>query len=87
MDSHTYYPTTEVTLPPGSVLALYTDGLVEAAGTDIDHTTRNLAQHLAQNRRRILEDLADTLIHHAEHGTPGHDDIALLLIRPTQDGG
>jgi len=81
------YTTTEIRLPPGTVLALYTDGLVETPGTDIDQTTHDLAQHLTQAPGQDLADLADALIHHAERGVARHDDIALLLIRPTTNGG
>ncbi|MFI9809545.1 SpoIIE family protein phosphatase [Streptomyces sp. NPDC052301] len=70
----------------GCVLALYTDGLVENPGTDIDHTTHDLAQHLAQAQGQDLDDIADALIRHAERGVARHDDIALLLIRPTTNG-
>ncbi|MCX4966295.1 SpoIIE family protein phosphatase [Streptomyces sp. NBC_00654] len=76
------YPTTEIPLPPGAVLALYTDGLVETPGTDIDHATTALANQLAQAQSENLDALADTLIDHAEQSAPRNDDIALLLIRP-----
>ncbi|MEW2043929.1 PP2C family protein-serine/threonine phosphatase, partial [Streptomyces sp. NPDC005534] len=81
IDSNADYPTTEIDFPPGSVLALYTDGLVETPGIDIDESTSALAQHLGQARSPHLDELADTLIHHAERSTPRYDDIALLLLR------
>ncbi|MCZ7461985.1 SpoIIE family protein phosphatase [Streptomyces sp. WMMC940] len=86
IDPDADYRTTELPLPPGAVLVLYTDGLVEVAGTDIDDTTDALAQHLAQTRIKDLGDLADDLIRHAERSAPRHDDIALLLIRPRPIG-
>ncbi|WP_030935197.1 SpoIIE family protein phosphatase [Streptomyces sp. NRRL B-24720] len=86
IDPDADYPTTEITLPPGSVLALYTDGLVETPGTDIDESTDALAQHLGQAQSPHLDELADTLIRHAERSTPRNDDIALLLIRPQPHG-
>ncbi|WP_373429651.1 SpoIIE family protein phosphatase [Streptomyces sp. W4I9-2] len=76
------YPTAEFPLPPGAVLALYTDGLVETPGTDIDHATIALASQLAQAQSENLNALADALIDHAEQSAPRKDDIALLLIRP-----
>lgn len=76
------YPTTEIPLPPGAVLALYTDGLVETPGTDIDDATNTLAGHLAAVKPENLDALADVLLHHAEQSAPRYDDIALLLIRP-----
>ncbi|MGW3248417.1 SpoIIE family protein phosphatase [Streptomyces sp. NPDC001070] len=83
VEPHTDYATTDVPLPPGSVLALYTDGLVEAPGTDIDDAITDLARHLARADDQSAEDLADTLMHHAASTTPGTDDMALLLVRST----
>ncbi|MGP3987182.1 SpoIIE family protein phosphatase [Streptomyces sp. 3N207] len=77
------YTTTDIPLEPGSVLALYTDGLVEAPGVDIGVSTSALARQLADATDRSLEDLADTLIAPTVQHTPPSDDIALLLLRPT----
>ncbi|MFC8538106.1 PP2C family protein-serine/threonine phosphatase [Streptomyces sp. NPDC057249] len=86
IDHDTHYVTTEIALPPGAILGLYTDGLVATPGTDIEDTISELAQHLAQARHLNLDELADTLIHHAKRDAPRFDDIALLLIRPTPNG-
>ncbi|MBD0421791.1 SpoIIE family protein phosphatase [Streptomyces sp. TRM S81-3] len=77
------YPTLEFPLPPGCVLLLYTDGLVEAPGVDIDDATAALAGLLEHPEPTDLDAMADTLIRHAP--TPG-DDIALLLISPRPTG-
>lgn len=82
IDPNADYPTTEIALSPGAVLALYTDGLVETPGVDIDDATIALAGQLAASKRESLDALADDLLHHAERSAPRHDDIALLLIRP-----
>ena len=79
------YPTTEIVLSPGAVIALYTDGLVEIPGTDIDDTTNALAQRLAQAQSQDLDDLAGTLVRQA--AATRHDDIALLLVRRQPDAG
>ncbi|GAA5216640.1 SpoIIE family protein phosphatase [Streptomyces thinghirensis] len=71
------YSVLECDLPPGSVLALYTDGLVEAPGVDLDDATAALAGLLEQADPTDLDAVADTLIRHAP--SPG-DDIALLLL-------
>jgi PAS domain-containing protein len=71
------YPALDVPLPHGSVLALYTDGLVEAPGVDLDDATAALAGLLEHADPTDLDAMADTLIRHSP--TPG-DDIALLLI-------
>ncbi|KJK47989.1 SpoIIE family protein phosphatase [Streptomyces sp. NRRL F-4428] len=79
------YPTTDIPLPPGAVLALYTDGLVETPGTDIDDATAALAAQLAAAQNEDLETLADALLDHAERTAPRTDDIALLLLRLPSD--
>ncbi|QOV41283.1 SpoIIE family protein phosphatase [Streptomyces ferrugineus] len=82
IDPEADYPGTEISLPPGAVLVLYTDGLVEVPGTDIGDSTRRLARHLARETAHGLDDLADSLLHHADRSAPRSDDVALLLIRP-----
>ncbi|MFB7244169.1 SpoIIE family protein phosphatase [Streptomyces populi] len=73
------YPITTVPMPPGTTLALYTDGLVEVPGTDLDRMTSGLAQLLAGGSRP--DRLVDKLIHHSwPHGLPT-DDIAVLLLK------
>ncbi|MGW0819188.1 SpoIIE family protein phosphatase [Streptomyces viridiviolaceus] len=79
IEPDTVYPALEFHLPPGSVLALYTDGLVEAPGVDLDDATAALAGLLEHEDPADLDAMADTLIRHAP--APG-DDIALLLISP-----
>ncbi|MFF7211809.1 SpoIIE family protein phosphatase [Streptomyces sp. NPDC008238] len=75
------YPSTDSPLPPGTVMALYTDGLVEAPGTDIEHATARLAEHFSEAGDEDADDLADVLLHHAMQTGPGTDDIALVLVR------
>ncbi|MEU1125102.1 SpoIIE family protein phosphatase [Streptomyces sp. NPDC005899] len=75
------YPVTTVPLPAGSLLALYTDGLVETPGTDITDSISALAHHLTTNGHLPLDDLAAGLLHHADLHHARTDDIALLLLR------
>ncbi|WP_443055174.1 SpoIIE family protein phosphatase [Streptomyces sp. NBC_00704] len=75
------YPATEVSLPPGTVLALYTDGLVEAPGVDLEDAVHGLADALSRADTASLEALADHLVEHTRPSVPQSDDIALLLIR------
>ncbi len=72
-------PAVEFPFPAGSVLALYTDGLVEAPGVDIDDAIAALGGLLEHGDPADLDGMADTLVRHAP--TPG-DDIALLLLSP-----
>ncbi len=84
IDPTARYPSLECALPPGCVLVLYTDGLVEAPGVDPDDATAALAGLVEQSDPCDLEAMADTLVRHAP--TPG-DDIALLLLSPVPDEG
>ncbi|WP_051838223.1 SpoIIE family protein phosphatase [Streptomyces sp. NRRL F-2580] len=87
------YPTREIPFPPGALLVLYTDGLVETPGADIEADTLSLARHLdrseaaAPGRREDLDEVADALLRHARQAGPRTDDIALLLIRATRRPG
>ncbi|MFJ8027777.1 ATP-binding SpoIIE family protein phosphatase [Streptomyces sp. NPDC096311] len=68
----------EVTVPEGSLLALYTNGLL-AAG-DVDERTDVLRRHLA-SPASSLDALCDTVLRTLSP-TPGIDDSTLLLARP-----
>ncbi|MFF9900121.1 MULTISPECIES: SpoIIE family protein phosphatase [Streptomyces] len=73
------YPVTTLELDPGHTLLLYTDGLVEEPGTDLDDGTQALSE-LVCTGPHDLERLADLLCGHADDGR-GDDDAALLLLR------
>jgi serine phosphatase RsbU (regulator of sigma subunit) len=77
------YPETRLELPPGSVLALYTDGLVEERCNDVDVGIDRLRTCLAHARADTLEELADRILGEARHSTHRADDIALLLTAYT----
>ncbi|WP_405807182.1 SpoIIE family protein phosphatase [Streptomyces sp. NBC_00210] len=79
VDRASTYEGTWIDLPPGSVLALYTDGLVEERGTDIDVGIDRLRASLAHARADSVDELADRLLHDARISTYRADDIALLL--------
>ncbi|MDX3095033.1 SpoIIE family protein phosphatase [Streptomyces sp. ME19-03-3] len=81
IDPEADYPTTEIALEPGAVLALYTDGLVETPGVDLDDAMARLAARLARTASRPVDRLATDLIDQARRTAPRTDDIALLLIR------
>ncbi|MEU2423366.1 SpoIIE family protein phosphatase [Streptomyces sp. NPDC007851] len=86
IDEGATYPTTEVSLAPGSVLALYTDGLVESPGVDIEEALVGLGELLAENGDQPLERLADTLVRHSAAAQERVDDVAVLLLRARPDG-
>jgi PAS domain S-box-containing protein len=77
------YPATDIDLPPGSVLALYTDGLIEHPGQDISTGMTCLARTLAPSPARSLDQLCDSVL--ASLGADARDDIALLLARTTTE--
>ncbi|MFF7981934.1 SpoIIE family protein phosphatase [Streptomyces sp. NPDC007901] len=86
IDAEATYPTTEVALAPGSVLALYTDGLVESPGVDIEDALVDLGELLAENGDQPLDKLADTLVRHSAAAQERVDDVAVLLLRARDDG-
>ncbi|MET9391028.1 SpoIIE family protein phosphatase [Streptomyces sp. NPDC006624] len=72
------FGTARVELAPGSVLALYTDGLVESRGEPIDTglaTLTGLLEHVDPS----LQDTSDRLI--GALSPAPDDDVALLLVR------
>ncbi|MEU9083498.1 SpoIIE family protein phosphatase [Streptomyces sp. NPDC048357] len=73
------FTTTEITLPPGSLLVLYTDGLIEARSRDIDERLNELTSLLTEPEQP-LDHLCDTLIAHLVPAS-ADDDIALLAAR------
>ncbi|MFD9409871.1 SpoIIE family protein phosphatase [Streptomyces sp. NPDC059989] len=83
IDPEAAYPVTELRLETGSVLALYTDGLVETPGTDIDLGVERLRTALAGAGPTPLTEMADRLIADAGSAADRPDDIALLLASRT----
>jgi anti-sigma regulatory factor (Ser/Thr protein kinase) len=74
---------TRVRLEPGTVLALFTDGLVEVRGSDIDAGLDALCRVLAAGPED-LEALADAVLHRLSTDD-ADDDVALLLVRVPLD--
>ncbi|WP_374292915.1 SpoIIE family protein phosphatase [Streptomyces olivochromogenes] len=87
IDAAATYPTTEVDLAPGSVLVLYTDGLVESPGVDIEDAVADLGELVASSGDRPLERLADEIVLHGEAARERVDDVAVLLLRACPDAG
>jgi PAS domain S-box-containing protein len=73
------FESAELALPEGSLLALYTDGLIETSGADIDIGLAKLSRALAQPGLS-LEDLCGAVVDSLLSGPPS-DDVALLLAR------
>ncbi len=76
----TRYTQEIVELPVGSMLLLYTDGLVERRGESIDNGLDRLRAAVSEGPRepeQLVEHLLRTLVGTGERG----DDIALLAVR------
>ncbi|MFH9826644.1 ATP-binding SpoIIE family protein phosphatase [Streptomyces bobili] len=73
------FETTQVELPQNSLLALFTDGLIETRTRDVDAGLAVLADVLAQ-APASLEDTCDGLLHALLPTRPA-DDVALLVAR------
>jgi len=73
------FEATEIELPEGSLLALYTDGLVESRERDVDQGVARLL-HVLDPTAASLEALCDTVMD-ATLPEKRTDDAALLLAR------
>ncbi|MET8979563.1 SpoIIE family protein phosphatase [Streptomyces sp. NPDC004539] len=73
------FEATEVDLPEGAIVALYTDGLIEGRDRDIDRASAELCSALAAPAA-TLDALCDTVLKAVLPEEPG-DDVALLLAR------
>ncbi|MFI1050730.1 SpoIIE family protein phosphatase [Streptomyces griseoruber] len=74
------FATEEVPLPPGSLLVLYTDGLIEARGSDLDQGLDRLARALrrpAPSLAALCDGVLEQMLPH-----PAQDDVAVLMARP-----
>ncbi len=79
------FATEEVTLPPGGLLVLYTDGLIEARHRDLDQGMDELARALRPFLSSPLETLCDEVLARVL-SAPAQDDVAMLLARTTEAG-
>ncbi|MFB6777195.1 SpoIIE family protein phosphatase [Streptomyces sp. NPDC056352] len=75
----TTYPVSSLRLLPGAILALYTDGLVEQAGADIDDGVERLRGIIEAADAPSLVGMADLVIREARREPDRPDDIAVLL--------
>lgn len=78
---HVPRPQASVPYTPGSTLLLYTDGLIERRGEDIDVGLHRLADALTRHHDLSPEQLADALLSRLGVSDGGRDDIALVACR------
>jgi serine phosphatase RsbU (regulator of sigma subunit) len=84
------YESVEVDLPENGFVAMYTDGLVERRGDDIDAGLDRLAAAFTSavsGVRGDLDEIGAAVIDRMTRGTPPEDDIALLLARVQESPG
>nr|WP_262391239.1 serine/threonine-protein phosphatase [Nocardiopsis sp. CNR-923] len=81
IDPKAEYPETEFELLPGATLAMYTDGLIEAPGIDLDEAKAGMADRLAALHHLPVERAADELTSKVSEVPHRRDDTALLLLR------
>ncbi|CAL9339484.1 SpoIIE family protein phosphatase [Streptomyces sp. enrichment culture] len=74
------FETTELHLPEGSLVALFTNGLVQGRARDSENGLDELSALLADHRGRPLPELCDRAVTALLPG-PFEDDAALLLVR------
>ncbi|MEU4875709.1 SpoIIE family protein phosphatase [Streptomyces sp. NPDC021608] len=74
------FGTERVPLPPGALLVLYTDGLIETRGADLDQGLARLAKALRGPGRSLTALCDDVLAHMLPAAV--QDDVAVLMARP-----
>ncbi|MGI8795547.1 MAG: SpoIIE family protein phosphatase [Acidimicrobiia bacterium] len=74
------YPELEAPLPPGSLLLLYTDGLIERRGESLDIGLHRLADALGAAPEKV-EELADHVLAALLGDAAPGDDVALIAAR------
>ncbi|MFE9776618.1 SpoIIE family protein phosphatase [Streptomyces sp. NPDC005775] len=80
------FPETRLDLVPGETLVLYTDGLVEEPGADIEAGVRTLINEVSAGPAGA-EALADHLSDRLWERWGSGDDVALLVMRRSPDPG
>ena len=73
------YEASRISPPPGSMLVLYTDGLIEGHGTDVPTGMASLVGELSSVSKLAVGDACDALL--SSLGPNPADDAALLLAR------
>ena len=74
-------PEHSVTLPVGGTLLLYTDGLIESRGHDLDHGLARLTGLLADSPDLDLERLCERIVRELLPASGADDDVALIAVR------
>ncbi|MDA1368035.1 serine phosphatase RsbU (regulator of sigma subunit) [Glycomyces algeriensis] len=78
---HAPHPQAALSYRPGDTLVLYTDGLFERRGEDIDAGLTRLVDALSRHGTESPELLADDVLSDLGVAGGARDDIALLIVR------
>ncbi|GGN49802.1 hypothetical protein GCM10011579_003870 [Streptomyces albiflavescens] len=74
-------PQADTTFTDGAAVVLYTDGLIERRGEDIDTGLDRLATSLVRHKDADPETLADAVLHELLPPGGATDDTALIIVR------
>ncbi|ONM50201.1 SpoIIE family protein phosphatase [Nocardia donostiensis] len=74
-------PEATTPLPPGSTLVLFTDGLVERRGEDIDEGFAKISAVLAGTPERLPREVADAVLSALRPDGGYDDDVAMVVYR------
>jgi PAS domain S-box-containing protein len=80
------HPETVVDFPPGTSIVLYTDGLVERRGENVDTGLKRLLTAAAASRDG-LEALRDRVVESCLGPSSGDDDVTALFVRAEPELG
>ena len=75
-------PEAVTTVPAGASLLLFTDGLIEARGADLDDGLRRLAAAVSARASTPLDALVDGVLGALADPAGVDDDIAMVAVRP-----
>lgn len=81
VDPDATFEQADTLLEPGSLVALYTDGLLDLRHHPVERALSKLCEQLTDRRTLDLEALADELIKGASASSLRDDDLVLLLMR------
>ncbi len=81
VSDHGRHRSATVEFPPGADLVVFTDGLVERRGEDIDEGIRRVGDVLRTAGHRDVEGLADLLVSPTTVGAERFDDTAVIVVR------
>ncbi|MFE4463290.1 SpoIIE family protein phosphatase, partial [Nocardia tengchongensis] len=74
-------PEATTAMAPGATLVLFTDGLVEQRGVDIDDRFVELADELSRGAGRLPREVADSVLSRLRPSGGYDDDVAMVVYR------